>query len=328
MGVLPRGAYFRIGARLRVPRLGHARNYGRGSIGARRKTWRSVMKSEAVSAWALATGATGGLGQAFVRELVKRGRPVMLVSRRRAELDRLAREIQDSGGRAEVVVADLATPSGIEAVVAAAARIGSIGVLVNNAGFGTFGPLLGHSPERDLNEVALNVGAVVALTRALLPGMIERGHGQIVNVASMLSFMPTPYFAVYGATKAFVLHFTEALAEELRGSGVCPLAVCPGVINTEFFEVAGSSIDKQRLPPLRPETVARAALDAADAGRTVRIVGAIAKLLLLSTRITPRFLMRRIMGAVFWSSLPPEKRLRTVSISGHVTGGRERIRDG
>src|SRR5215813_14874961 len=126
-----------------------------------------------------------------------------------------------------------------------------------------------------------------------------------------------------GATKAFVLHFTEALAEELRGSGVRALAVCPGVMNTDFFEVAGSSIDKQRLPPLRPETVARAALDAADAGRTVRIVGAIAKLLLLSTRITPRFLMRRIMSAVFRSSLPPETRQRMVPISGH----RERIRD-
>jgi uncharacterized protein len=272
------------------------------------------MKSEAVSAWALVTGATGGLGRAFVRELVKRGRPVMLVSRRRVELDLLAREIQDSGGRAEVVVADLATPNGIETVVAAAARVGGIGVLVNNAGFGTFGPLLAHATERDLNEVALNVGAVVALTRALLPNMIERGHGQIVNVASMLSFMPTPYFAVYGATKAFVLHFTEALAEELRGSGVRALAVCPGVINTEFFEVAGSSIDKQRLPPLKPETVAHAALDAADAARTVRIVGTLAKLLVFSARITPRPLMRRIMGAVFRSSLPPEMRFRMTSI--------------
>jgi hypothetical protein len=272
------------------------------------------MKSEAVSAWALVTGATGGLGRAFVRELVKRGRPVMLVSRRRVELDLLAREIQDSGGRAEVVVADLATPNGVETVVAAAARVGGIGVLVNNAGFGTFGPLLAHAPERDLNEVALNVGAVVALSRALLPNMIERGHGQIVNVASMLSFMPTPYFAVYGATKAFVLHFTEALADELRGSGVRALAVCPGVINTEFFEVAGSSIDKQRLPPLKPETVAHAALDAADAARTVRIVGTLAKLLVFSARITPRPLMRRIMGAVFRSSLPPEMRFRMTSI--------------
>jgi short-subunit dehydrogenase len=271
------------------------------------------------SKWAVVTGATGGLGRAFARELVKRGRPVMLVSRRRAELDLLAREIQDSGGRAQVVVADLATPNGIDTVVAAAARVGGIGVLVNNAGFGTFGPLLAHAPERDLNEVALNVGAVVALTRALLPEMIERGHGQIVNVASMLSFMPTPYFSVYGATKAFILHFTEALAEELRGSGVRALAVCPGVIKTDFFEAAGSSLDRQRLPPLQPETVARAALDAANAARTVRVVGAIAKLLVSSTRITPRFLMRRIMAVVFRSSLPPEMRLPLTSIKGHAT---------
>src|SRR5262249_4016490 len=265
--------------------------------------------------------ASGGLGRAFARELAKRGHPILLVARRRDELEQLAREIERSGGRGEVVVADLVAPDGIKTVAAAAARIGGIDILVNNAGFGTFGPLAAHSPSRDLDEVALNVGAVVALTRALLPSMIERGRGQIINVASMLSFMATPYFAVYGATKAFVLHFTEALAEELRGSGVRALAVCPGVMNTEFFEVAGSSIDKQRLPPLEPETVARAALDAADASRTVRVVGALAKLLVLSTRITPRFLMRRIMGAVFWSSVPPEMRLRTTSIRSHATAG-------
>src|SRR4029453_4912796 len=124
MGVLPRAAYSHIGSRLRVFPLEHARNHGRGSIEPRRKTFRSFMKSEAVSAWPLVTGATGGLGRAFVRELVKRGRPVMLVSRRRVELDLLAREIQDSGGRAEVVVADLATPNGIETVVGAGARGG------------------------------------------------------------------------------------------------------------------------------------------------------------------------------------------------------------
>ena len=268
-------------------------------------------KSASAAGWALVTGATGGLGRAFARELAERGHPILLVARRREELERLAREIERSGGRADVVVADLVAPDGITKVAAAAARVGGIDILVNNAGFGTFGPLLGHSPARDLDEVSLNVGAVVALTRALLPDMIERSHGQIVNVASMLSFMATPYFAVYGATKAFVLHFTEALAEELRGSGVRVLAVCPGVMNTDFFEAAGSSVDKQRLPPLQPETVARAALDAAEAGRTVRIVGALAKLLVWSTRITPRFLMRRIMGAVFRSSLPPETLRRT-----------------
>jgi uncharacterized protein len=206
------------------------------------------MKSETTSTWAVITGASGGLGRAFARELVTRGRPVMIVARRREELDLLAREIEAGGGRAEVVVADLVAPDGIDTVLSAAARVGGADILVNNAGFGTFGPLLAHSPARDLDEVALNIGAVVALTRALLPGMVERGRGQIVNVASMLSFMPTPYFAVYGATKAFVLHFTEALAEELRGTGVRAVAVCPGVIDTQFFHAAGSSVDKQLLP--------------------------------------------------------------------------------
>src|SRR5262245_1582643 len=269
------------------------------------------MNSENVSKWAVVTGASGGLGRAFALDLAGRGHPVVLVARRREELERLAREIEGRGGRAEVVVADLAKPDGVDAVVTAAARLGGIDILVNNAGFGSFGPLLAYSAARELDEVALNIGALVALTRALLPEMVERGRGQIINVASMLSFMGTPYFAVYGATKAFVLHFTEALAEELRGSGVRALAVCPGVMNTEFFEVAGSSIDKQRLPPLEPETVARAALDAADASRTVRVVGALAKLLVISERITPRFLMRRIMGAVFRSAVPPDMLART-----------------
>ena len=285
------------------------------------------MTSEATKAWALVTGATGGLGRAFARELAARGHPMLLVARRREELERLAREIEPSGGRAEVVVADLVAPDGIHKVAAAAARVGGIDILINNAGFGTFGPLLAHSPARDLDELSLNIGAVVAVTRALLPDMIERGHGQIVNVASMLSFMATPYFAVYGATKAFVLHFTEALDEELRGSGVRALAVCPGVMNTEFFAVAGSSIDKQRVPPLQPETVARAALDAADASRTVRVVGAFAKLLVFSERITPRFLMRRIMGAVFRSALPPDMRPRMTSTRAEVDASR-RISDG
>src|SRR5262249_59230150 len=152
-------------------------------------------------------------------------------------------------------------------------------VCSSDLGFGSYGPLLAHPAARELDEVALNIGAVVALTRALLPEMTARGRGQIINVASMLSFMATPYLAVYGATKAFVLHFTEALAEELRGSGVRALAVCPGVMDTQFFHAAGSSTDKQLLPPLRPETVARAALDAADAARTLRIVGTFAHLI-------------------------------------------------
>lgn len=267
------------------------------------------MTSENASTWAVVTGASGGLGRAFALELAKRGHPVLLVGRRREELERLAREIEGRGGRASIVVADFARSDGINPVVESAPVLGDIAILVNNAGFGSFGPLLAHPAVRDLDQVAVNIGALVALTRALLPQMIARGRGRIINVASMLSFMATPYFAVYGATKAFVLHFTEGLAEELRGSGVRALAVCPGVINTAFFDAAGSAVEKQLLPPLRPETVARTALDAADAGRTVRIVGVSAKLLVLCARITPRLMMRRIMGAVFRSSVPPEMRL-------------------
>src|SRR5262245_47042274 len=157
MGVLPRAPDPGIAGRPRIALCEHARMYGRGSIEPRREIWRSGMTSEAATAWALVTGATGGLGRAFVRELAARGHPMLLVARRREELERLAREIERSGGRAEVVVADLVAPNGINTVAAAAAQVGGIDILVNNAGFGTFGPLLAHSPARDLDEVSLNV---------------------------------------------------------------------------------------------------------------------------------------------------------------------------
>src|SRR5215510_4090696 len=125
------------------------------------------MNLENVSRWAVVTGASGGLGRAFALELSRRGHPVVLVARRREQLELLAREIESRGGGAEVVVADLSKADGVNAVVTTAARLGGVEILVNNAGFGSFGPLLGHPAARELDEVALNIGAVVALTRAL-----------------------------------------------------------------------------------------------------------------------------------------------------------------
>jgi short-subunit dehydrogenase len=173
-----------------------------------------------------------------------------------------------------------------------------IDVLVNNAGVGGYGPFVDRPIEREAQQLALNIGAVVGLTRIVAPLMITRKRGQIINVASILAFMPTPYFATYGATKAFVLHFTEALAEELRGTGVKVLASCPGVTKSGFAGAADWEGQQGALPQLTPEIIARASLRAAARGRVVRVIGTAYRLLAFLAAITPRAIMRRIMGAV------------------------------
>jgi uncharacterized protein len=248
--------------------------------------------------WAIVTGASSGLGKAFAGQLARAGHPVLLVARRKKELEEVAAQIRELGSEAQVVVADLTSAEGLNQVVRAVDQFGPVGVLVNNAGFGEYGPFLDQPAERDVGQVALNIGALVGLTRALLPRMVARGRGQIMNLASVLSFMPVPYFATYAATKAFVLHFTEALAQELQGSGVRVLAVCPGPAQTGFVEASGMQAMRRRLPLLNAEEVARVALRAAAAGRRVRVVGAAWRLLAFVVRIAPRFLMRRIMAGV------------------------------
>lgn len=260
--------------------------------------------------WAVITGASSGIGEAFASQLAGRGYRVLLVARRREELERVAARITGRGGEAQILAADLGTSEGVKAVARTVDALGPLGVLVNNAGFGGYGEFLAQPLERDQAQVALNIGAVVGLTKLLLPRMLARGRGQIINVASVLSFMPVPYFATYAGTKAFVLQFTEALGEELRGSGVRALAVCPGTVRTEFMGVSGMKEMRRRLPLLDPEDVARVSLDAAAGKRVVRVVGLAWNLLVFLARITPRFLMRRIMGAVL---IPAAGRLRSAA---------------
>src|SRR5919197_906155 len=249
--------------------------------------------------WALVTGASGGMGRAFALELARRGHPVLLVARRGDELKQVAEEVARHGGRAQILVADLATADGVEAVWAAAQGLNDVGVLVNNAGGGTYGAFADQPVGREASQVSLNIGAVVGLTRRLLPLMIARGRGQIINVASILALMPTPYFATYAATKAFVLSFSEALAFELRGTGVRVLAISPGVVNTGFASAAGSAARERPLPHLTPEAVVRTALRAAAAGRVVRVIGAAYHVLAFLAAVTPRAIMRWIMGTIF-----------------------------
>jgi uncharacterized protein len=245
--------------------------------------------------WAVVTGASSGLGREFALALAGRGHPVLAVARRGERLRALADEVSARGGRLEPLTADLSTSDGVEAVLARAAPL-PVELLVNNAGVAIYGPFSSTAAERELELVRLNVEAIVALTRGLLPAMLARGQGGVINVASQMAFQPMPYFAAYAASKAFVLSLSEALAEELRGTGVRVTAVAPGFVSTEFAEVAGSHEPERRFPHLQPRRVVESALRAHDRGRTLKLVGPLYSFLTFAGRFAPRAALRRMMG--------------------------------
>ena len=191
---------------------------------------------------ALITGASSGLGAEFASRLAARGSNLVLVARRADRLEELAKELRAEHGVAVTVLPmDLGRAGvGKELLEEMATRGITVDTLINNAGFGTRAPLVEEDPEVIASEIALNVAALVDITRAFMPGMLSSGKGALVNVASTAAFQPIPGMAVYGATKAFVLSFTEAVAHEAKSSGLRVLALCPGATRTEFFDVLGS----------------------------------------------------------------------------------------
>ncbi len=237
---------------------------------------------------ALVTGASSGIGAVFARDLAALGFNLLLTARRADRLEALASELRKAHGvRAEIIVADLATPAGIDAVrVACAGR--DVDLLVNNAGFASYGLFTEIDPARLGAEVALNVAAPMALAREFLPKMVARGSGGIINVASTAAFQPTPRLGVYGATKAFLLNFSEALWAECRGTGVRVLALCPGQTKTEFFSVAGEGLQQAESQLDTPEEVVRVGLQALSQDRPFVIVGRKNYLLAMSIRLAPR----------------------------------------
>jgi short-subunit dehydrogenase len=265
--------------------------------------------------WAIVTGASSGLGREFALALARRGHPVLAVARRNERLSALADEVNATGGKLEPLVADLSTTAGVEALLARAASL-EIELLVNNAGTATYGPFNSTPAERELELVRLNVEAIVALTRRLLPEMEARGRGGIINVASQMAFQPMPYFAAYAASKAFVLSLSEALAEELRGTGVRVTAVAPGFVSTEFADVAGSHDPQRRFPHLEPARVVESALRAHDRGRTVKVVGALYAFLTFAGRFAPRAALRRMMGLALRPDTPSGVPVRRRSTQG------------
>ncbi|HXY43710.1 MAG TPA: SDR family oxidoreductase [Acidimicrobiales bacterium] len=224
---------------------------------------------------ALVTGASSGIGKAFAEELVVRGVDrVILVARRETVLREVGDALVGSKPvRVDVIAEDLSLPGAHRQVAAAVASLGAtVDVLVNSAGFGTYGLLQDLADTTLQEEMSLNCATLVGLTAAFLPGMQSRGSGVIVNVSSTAAFQPLPYMAVYAATKAFVLSFTEALWGENRHSGVRLLALCPGPTETPFFDRVGAaeaSVGRRQ----SPDTVVAVALRAVDQGRPVVVCG-------------------------------------------------------
>ena len=246
--------------------------------------------------WAVVTGASSGIGLAFAAELSRRGHPVLAVARRGDRLEALARETPEPRARIEPLTADLKTEDGLGSVTQRIEELGEIEMLINNAGVANAGDFLGTSIEQEIAQIRLNVEAVATLTHAALRGMIRRRYGSVINLASVVGFQPFPHFAVYAATKAFVLSFTEALAEELRGTGVRLLALCPGAVRTEIDVFAHNEGLLGKLPSLTAEQVVKAGLRALEHGRVVKVVGGLNQFLPFIDRLMPRWTVRRVMG--------------------------------
>lgn len=251
---------------------------------------------------ALVTGASSGIGAAYATVLAARGTDLVLVARREDRLRSLADDAKRRHGvAAEVVAADLTAD---EVLAQVAARAGNedapIDLLVNNAGFGTGHALVDIDPARLDAEVRLDVAAVVALTRAALPGMLERGHGAVVNVSSVVGFQPVARLATYSASKAFVTAFTEALAEEVRGTGVRVQALCPGLTRTEFQRV--SSPDRPTRAPRwmwqEVDDVVAASLDGLERDRIVVVPGVHNRIVVGVNDLLPRGVRRRLVTTV------------------------------
>lgn len=251
---------------------------------------------------ALVTGASSGIGLELSRVLARQGHDLVLVARGGARLDELAAAWRrDFGATVTPIARDLADPDGAHDVVVETDRAGlTVDVLVNNAGFATHGPFVETAAAETLNLLQVNVVSLTHLTRLLLPGMIDRGHGRILNVASTAAFLPGPLMSAYYASKAYVLGFSEGLGEEVRGTGVTVTALCPGPTRTGFATRAGLADSPMfRNPSVMDATaVAEAGYRALARGQAVVVPGLANRLLVQVPRLVPRALLPPIVKRV------------------------------
>jgi short-subunit dehydrogenase len=250
--------------------------------------------------WALVTGASAGIGWALAEQLAARGANLVLTARRRERLDQLAAKLgNECGVRVEIIVADLARPEAPGEIFAfTSGKQLEVELLVNNAGFGAYGPFHTSILAKQLEMVQVNCAAVVHLTHFYLRPMIERRHGDVLIVASTAAFQAVPYISTYAATKGFDLLFAEAIAEEVRRYGVRVCALCPGSTSTEFRQVAGEPAQNFRRAETA-EKVARVGLEALEKGKTCAISGLRNLLSMEGQRLAPRRLVTRVAGKMF-----------------------------
>ncbi|HET8882383.1 MAG TPA: SDR family oxidoreductase [Solimonas sp.] len=259
---------------------------------------------------ALVTGASSGIGAAFAQALAAQGSELILVARSADRLEALAAQLRaQHGRRVEVIVADLGAPRAAATLAETVAARGLVvDLLINNAGFGSASAFVDEDPAHAQRMIALNCAALVDLTHAFVPAMLANGRGGVINVASLAAFQPAPYMSLYGATKAFVLSYSEGLWAECRARGVRVLALCPGPVDTGFFAAAGDAALRDAIPGtmmMQADTVAASALRALARGDSVAIPGALNKLAAQFPRLLPRSWVTRMAARVM---LEPQRR--------------------
>lgn len=251
---------------------------------------------------AVVTGASSGIGAEIATELARRGHGVTLVARRADRLNELAAELRGAGVRAEVITADLADRQVRAGLLD---RIGALGltadILVNNAGLSTLGPIASSDPIAEMNMIEVDVVAVADLCSRFVTGMVERGRGAVLNVASTAAFQPLPGQAGYGAGKAFVLSYTRSLVGELRGTGVSATVLCPGPVDTGFGAAAGFTKEdaEAALPAFMWETaeaVAACGVAALSKGKAVAIPGPANRAAALFAHLAPKALLVPVLA--------------------------------